>query len=135
MIVLDCSAAMEIAKETPKGNALVMLMLDGEPVVAPSLFFNEASNAAWKQFAFGDTPRSRCMDLLAMMVSLVDELVPPEGYYEEAFTEACRYGHSAYDFFYLLLAKRNNATLFTVDKKLAQLCEKMGVNVVAEIDF
>ena len=45
------------------------VMLDGEPVVAPSLFFNEASNAAWKQFAFGDTPRSRCMDLLAMMVS------------------------------------------------------------------
>lgn len=135
MIVLDCSAAMEIAKETPKGNALVMLMLDGEPVVAPSLFFNEASNAAWKQFAFGDTPQNCCMNLLAAMVALVDEFVSPEEYYEEAFQESCMRRHPVYDFFYLLLAKRNNATLFTVDKKLAQLCEKMGVNVVAEIDL
>lgn len=59
MIVLDCSAAMEIVKETEKGKALRMLMLEGEKTLAPYLFFSETANAAWKLCAFGDTRLKR----------------------------------------------------------------------------
>ncbi len=135
MIVIDCCAAVEIAKKTARGNALRTLMMNGEEAIAPDLFACEVANTAWKLCSFGHKNIDEGRRLAKSALAQVDDLVPTNEYYEEAFTEACRYGHPVYDFFYLLLAKRNNATLFTVDKKLVALCEEMGVNVVAEIDF
>lgn len=50
----------------------------------------------------------------------------------EAFAEAVRQNHSVYDMFYLTLVRRNDATLFSADKKLVALCGEMGLNCVTE---
>ena len=36
--------------------------------------------------------------------------------------------HSIYDMIYLVLARRNNATLLTMDQRLVASAEKAGVN-------
>ena len=45
-----------------------------------------------------------------------------------------RLGHSAYDVFYFVLARRNAATLCTLDQRLQQLCLKNGVNCFYGLD-
>ena len=47
-----------------------------------------------------------------------------------ASTESVRLEHSSYDLFYLILARREGATLFTIDRKLQDLCARNGVNCV-----
>lgn len=135
MIVIDVSAAMEIARRTPKGNAFKMLMMEGEDTKAPNLFSYEAANAAWKMHAFQKNSQEQSEYLLDAMLAQVDEFVDADEYEQEAFLEACKYRHPAYDLFYAVLARRLGATLFTADKKLTELCIEMGVNVVEEIDF
>lgn len=135
MIVLDCCAAIEIARKTDKGNALRMLMLDMEEIIAPSLFSYEVANTAWKLCAFGQKDKETAMTLTEDALGQIDRFVPAEDCFKEAFSEACRYKHSVYDLFYAVLARRTGATLFTVDKQLVKLCEQMGVSTVAEIDF
>ena len=44
--------------------------------------------------------------------------------------ESVRLGHSSYDLFYVVLARRTGATLFTLDKKLQDLSLSLGVNSV-----
>ncbi len=54
----------------------------------------------------------------------------------EALTESLRLDHSSYDLFYLVLARREGATLFTLDRKLQKLCDKNGVNAIwLDCDF
>ena len=64
-------------------------------------------------------------------LSLVDEFVPDTDLWEEALSESLRLRHSPYDLLYLVLARRNAATLLTLDHKLQKLCLDNGVNCVA----
>lgn len=135
MIVMDCCAAVEVVKGSERGRALSMLALKGEEIIAPDLFFTEATNYAWKATVFEGKPEKEMADAISHMLQLVDEFVDSFDLVPEAFSEACRYKHPAYDLFYAVLARRTGSTLFTVDERLIELCEQMGVNVVAEVDF
>lgn len=46
----------------------------------------------------------------------------------EILHESLRLDHSSYDLAYLVLARRTGATLFTLDGKLADACERCGVS-------
>ena len=46
-----------------------------------------------------------------------------------------RYRHPACDMFYLVLARRTGATLFTLDKKMWTLARDMHVNCIEEVDL
>jgi predicted nucleic acid-binding protein len=61
---------------------------------------------------------------------LVDYYVDVSENHVEAFAESLRLEHSAYDLLYSTLARRNGATLFTLDRKLIELCRREGVNCV-----
>ena len=50
--------------------------------------------------------------------------------YRESFKLGCMLDHSVYDMIYLVLARRNNATLLTMDQRLVASAEKAGVNTV-----
>ena len=54
---------------------------------------------------------------------------------KEALSESIRYRHPAYDMFYLVLARRTGATLFTLDKKMWALARDMHVNCIEEADL
>lgn len=135
MIVMDCCAAVEVVKGSERGRALSMLALKGEEIIVPDLFYAEATSYAWKATVFEGNPEKEMADALSNMLQLVDEFVDSFDLVLEAFSEACRYKHSVYDLFYAVLARRTGATLFTVDKRLIELCEQMGVNVVTEIEI
>lgn len=66
-------------------------------------------------------------------IGLVDEIVPLKENADEAFAEAVRQNHSVYDMFYLTLVRRSAGTLFSLDKKLVNLCTEMKLDCVKEV--
>lgn len=49
--------------------------------------------------------------------------------------EAIRFKDPVHDMRYLCLARREGATLLTLDKKLAKLCQHAGVNCIGEAEL
>ena len=130
MIVLDCNAAVEIARGTENGNALMMLMDNNEKAITPQFFAYELANVVSKYARGGYIDRDAALELGHQAIELIDEFQDDRNLWEEAVAESIRLKHSAYDLFYLLLARRNAATLFTLDRKLQKLCLDNGVNCV-----
>lgn len=133
MIILDCSAAVEMVRATPRGQGFEGLLLQGERVVTSSLFQVEVRSAFWKYVQAGLLTPDQAVGRANMALALVDEFVPIEENMAESFAEAMRLGHPVYDMLYVTLARRNATTLFTVDKKLVRLCESIGVNCAYEM--
>lgn len=66
-------------------------------------------------------------------LDLVDETVELGLLYREALAESLRLGHSVYDMFYFVLARREDATLVTCDRRLDALCEQEGVSHLVRV--
>ena len=130
MIVLDCCAALAIAKDTEEGRALAGLRLVEEHVVAPSVLEAELCNALWKEIRGKTLGKELAMDKLEESLGLVDEIIPIRSLMREVVSESVRLGHPVYDIFYFVLARRLGATLFTLDKRLIKLCEQEGVDCI-----
>ena len=129
MIVFDCNAAVEMARGTEYGNALACLIGDDEKSIAPCFFTYELANVMGKYLRGGRVGRSDSLRLGRTASGLVDEFQEEDGW-EEVMLESVKLDHSAYDLFYYLLAQRNGATLFTLDKKLQNLCLSNGIDCV-----
>ena len=127
MLVLDCSAAVNIARDVAEGVRFKSLIAGGDHVITPRLLYSEATNVFWKYVRAGEMTLDEALDGVQAAVDLVDEFFDEDDYYVEALRESCRYGHPAYDFYYLLLARRTGATLLTCDRKLAALAGEMGI--------
>ncbi len=69
-------------------------------------------------------------EYVAQATSLVDEFYRTEDLLREALMEAMRLDHPVYDMLYFVLARREGATLFTLDQKLQSLCADNGVDCV-----
>ena len=132
MIVLDCSAAVEIVRGTEKGKAFSSLMLDGEKVISSDLFYAEVANTFLKYCRAGYCNKTDAQQHIENAIRLVDAFYGLDDFYREAFSESARLEHPAYDMFYFVLARRTGATLFTADRKLAALCSREGVDCVEE---
>jgi predicted nucleic acid-binding protein len=130
MIVLDCSAAVAIALQTEEGKMFRSFMKIEEPVVSPLLFYAELINVMSKYVKAGRFTASEAQKYAEKTVGLIDEFVNLSENYAEALAEGLNLGHSTYDMFYFTLARRNAATLFTLDRKLVKLCEEHGVDCV-----
>lgn len=133
MIVLDASAAVAIAMSTDEGKVLLGLIDPGEAVASTSLIRAEAANAFWKYVRAGILTKQQALQYVNIALALVTEMHSTEENCIEAFSEAVRINHPAYDLFYLTLARRLGATLFTLDKKLVDLCDQNGVDTVYEV--
>lgn len=129
MMVLDCSAAVNITRDTEVGRKLLDLMKNrGGKVIAPELFCVETGNAFWKYFHAGLLGEELAEAYYLRTLELVDEYVCVEEFSLEAFSEATQLDHSVYDMVYLVLARRRGAALVTTDRRLAELCERTGVD-------
>ena len=78
MIVLDCSAAMEMARNTSRGAGFRMLALEGERIVASDLFRAEIRNAFWKYVRAGIVSEEVAERHIERALDLVDEFIPLE---------------------------------------------------------
>jgi predicted nucleic acid-binding protein len=126
--VLDASAAAEIVIGRPRAEALAALVAEAEVVRAPELYANEITNLFWKYHRFGGVAAETCGAAVRSALELPDSLVPAGPMCAEVFDLACRARHPAYDLFYLVLARRESATLLTMDRALRALCRKHGVS-------
>ncbi len=128
MIVLDGSAAVDMVRETSEGLALAQLLLDGEKIISHDLFSTEVCNAFWAYHQVSKLDRNEVAEYVAQATRLVDEFYRTEDLLREALMEAMRLDHPVYGMLYFVLARREGATLFTLDQKLQGLCADNGVD-------
>lgn len=130
MIVLDCSAAVEMVRETDMGRGFKALMLEGEEVIAPDLYPSELNNSIYKYVHSGEVSLDEGKAMGRIALGYVDSYVDCKAMWAEVLAEAVHLNHPSYDVTYLVLARRTAGTLFTADKKLQKLCMQTGVECV-----
>ena len=92
-------------------------MLEGEEVISSQLFLIEVSNAFWKYHKAGLLDEKTVCANIEKAIALVDEFCDlDKTQCCEATKEAMRLRHPVYDMLYFVLARRNAATLFTLDR-------------------
>lgn len=135
MIVMDCSAAVEIALNTEEGSVIARLIDPQERILAPTPFRVEVRNVLWEYVHAGLLNREEALENVAFAEALITDFVEPDDYLAEAFMEAINRNCPVSDMLYLCITRRNAATLFTTDHRLAHLCRETYVNCVEEVDL
>lgn len=134
MIVLDSSAACDMARQTEEGLAFCSLMLSNEKVISCDLLRAEAVSVFRKLCRRGVMNQEEAQECFVDSVAYADEYYSIQELQAEVLSESIRLNHSSYDMFYFVLARRFAATLFTLDRKLIKLCEEQGVQCVAILE-
>ena len=130
--VLDASAAFEFVLGRPESQQIADALANADLVLAPDLYVAEVSNAVWKYVLSGHIP-AESADVLLDIVSLPDELISSHDLYREAFAFSVRKNHPVYDSLYSILARRNDATLLTMDRRLAKISREEGISVIPNL--
>lgn len=130
ILVLDTCAACQIILDGDKKQDYTDEIVSAEKVIAPSLFDAEIANVMWKYVKGGYMDEENAKLSMALAMQLVDEFVSTSEIAIEALHEAVRLNYSVYDVYFMVLARRNGATLLTSDEKLKRLCLDNGVNVL-----
>ena len=129
-VVLDASAAVEVALNRGKEPALAAILDESEEILAPDLLVPEVVNAIWKEHQLGGLGLAICEEALAVLLDFVDTWVPSRELYREAFAlSRAQRARAAYDMFYLALAQREDAVLLTLDGKLKKEAKRAGIRV------
>jgi len=127
IVALDASAAVGIALGRSDAVEIRDLVATADRVVTSALFHAETANALWKYVRAGQLTTERAQQLLQVCTDLPDVTVPVEETVVEALHEAASNDHPVYDTLYLTVARRNGATLLTLDRRLRQLAARLGV--------
>ncbi len=108
--------------------------LEGEKnIVSVESIKVELANALSKYSRSGQISVDDAVGMYTKGLALIERFVPTDELAKEAIAESVRLKHSAYDMFYFVLARRNAATLFTLDQKLQDICMGNGVNCIYSI--
>ena len=126
--VLDASAALEVVLQRKRAAHFRKHLAEASWVIAPDLFVSEVTNAFWKYYQFTDLPKDTCEAGIDAALSLPDDLIATVELARETFALACLTGRSAYDTFYLTLARRHDALLLTLDEELKAIAAKHAVS-------
>ena len=118
IVVLDASAAAEIVLRRTAATELSDFVAAADWVIAPTLFVSEIVNVFWKYHSIANYPYEACDKHIEHAIALPDDYIDEIDIYREAFNMGCKLNHPIYDMMYLVLARRNNALLLTMDKKL-----------------
>lgn len=133
-IVIDASAAVGLVLAFPGTEQFAPPLEQADLVITPDLFVAEVCNALWKYRRAELVSMVRCEQALEQILNLPDRIEPGSGLYLEAFALACRHLHPVYDALYLVLARRNNAILLTLDKRLAVLAGHLEIDVISRLN-
>ena len=128
-IVLDASAAVEVALDGRRAAQFGAVLEESEEVLAPELLLAEIVNSIWKYHEFQQLDPTTCVRALDFAVGLVDTLVSCKELYREAFLLSRTTRRPAYDMFYLALAKREDAALMTLDIALRKQAVRQGIRL------
>jgi predicted nucleic acid-binding protein len=128
-IILDASAALEVALNRKDAAELSAYLDAADEVLAPELFVPEVVNAVWKLHHVGNLSLSACDGALEVLLEFIDTLVSCKELYSEAFLLSRTTRRPAYDMFYLALAKREDAALMTLDNALRKEAVRQGIRL------
>ena len=128
-VVLDVSAAFSVIVGARDSEKFLSDLESATEVLAPDLFYAEATNTAWKFHHIEDASVKESQLLLANAIALIDTFTKTESLSEDALNLACKIEHSAYDCFYLTLASKEKAGLLTKDKRLSKMATGLGILV------
>lgn len=132
IVVVDSSAAVSVALQRVEAGAFSRYLSEAEAVYAPELLIAEVANVFWKYYRLEDMPMTVCEAACRHALELVDDFISLRELALEAFALACQTQEPVYDMLFLVLARRENATLLTLDKKLAKLSNKQGVKCLTD---
>jgi predicted nucleic acid-binding protein len=132
IIVIDASAAVEIALNRELSNKFRELLRQSDLVIAPDTFPSEITNVFWKYAAYSEMPIEKCEKGIDYCIDLVDDYIETRTLCREVFSESNKNDHSAYDLFYLIVARRHNASILSRDKKMKRIAKEIKVNIVGE---
>jgi predicted nucleic acid-binding protein len=130
-LVLDASAAVEIAMDRGKSVSFIDQVNGATLVLAPDLIIAEILNAIWKYHNFHDLNITDCDRAVERSLALVDEIVPSIQLYREAFLLARSTRKPVYDMFYLALARQRSASLLSADAAMKREAERQGIQVIS----
>lgn len=129
-VVIDASAAVGLVLALPGTENFTPLLEQAALVTAPDLYVAEIGNAIWKYRKADLLSMEQCELALEQAVSLPDRLETSSVLYLEAFALACHHLHPVYDALYLILARRTNATILTMDCRLATLAGQLEIKAI-----
>ncbi len=129
ILVLDSSAAIEVVLQRDQSKKFSDQLSDADWVIAPDLFTSEIVNVFWKYYQFGDLSLEMCEHGIDNSLAIVDDIISAQELYQEAFALSCMNRHPVYDTLFLVLARRHNGTLLTLDKKLSKLALKHSIKI------
>jgi predicted nucleic acid-binding protein len=127
--ILDASAAVAIAMNLPEATKFQPQIEKSAQVIAPDLLVAEVSNAVWKYVKAGVIDSEQGSRVLDRAIGLVDTFEPSLGLYREAYALSVDHLHPVYDALYLVLARRYNGALATLDQRMAELALKLHIRV------
>jgi predicted nucleic acid-binding protein len=130
IIVLDASAAIEIALNKDSGKVFQDILLESDLVIAPDTFPSEITNVFWKYAFHSNMEKDKCEKGIDYCLDLVDDYIDTKSICREVFFESINNEHSSYDIFYLIVARRHNAAIITKDKKMITTAEKLKIKVL-----
>jgi predicted nucleic acid-binding protein len=130
IIVLDASAAIEIALNKESGKIYQEILLESDLVIAPDTFPSEITNVFWKYGFHSNMEKEKCEKLIDYCLDLVDDYIDTKSICREVFFESMNNEHSSYDIFYLVVARRHNAAIITKDKKMITIAKKLKIKVL-----
>ncbi len=130
IIVLDASAAIEVVLRRKRASVFGQNILDADWVISPTLYVSEVSNVFWKYHQYHNLPIEECEKGLVHALSLPDEFSDDRDLCLEAFSLSCITQRPVYDMFYLVLARRHNGYLLTMDRSLRQVAKKQSIRIL-----
>ena len=128
--ILDASAAVAIAMNLPESIKFLPSIDTSDVVIAPDLFVAEVSNAIWRYVRAGMLDSEQGSVVLERSVMLVDTFEPGQMLFKEAFALSVDHQHPVYEALYLVLARRHNGLLATLDKRMVELASKLHIRLV-----
>lgn len=129
-VVVDASAAIEIALDRKQAAQLESVLSAADEVPVPELFIAEVTNTIWKYHRLEGLELTTCQEALNAAVRLPDTIAGSLELCTEVFHLARSAGKPAYDMFYLVLARREGASLVTLDGALSKEAERHQVRVL-----
>lgn len=124
-LVLDASAVVRIIEGSSLAAQLQEAVLAADLVLAPELMLTEVANALWRLQRAGQLELDGLQRRLSKAADLVDHIEPDRTLQAEALALATHLDHPVYDCLYLVLARREVATLLSADQKLLDLAGRV----------
>ena len=127
IVVLDASSAGEIAAKSQAGVDLVNVLMQADKVMAPDLFIAEICNVIWQLCRKGKEKADADNSIANDCIGYVDEYVSSYELWKEALRMAQEQDHPVYDMLYAVLARRHDAMVLTMDKRLYDICKSLSI--------